>query len=113
LRGYPVVELGDWDDAHRYALYRCFDEASRLLYVGISKNSVKTRLAVHRHSRWWHMVVRIEVTYGYTRKQAAVCEMASIRGEEPLFNVQGFPGDGLRHADLETRLALRKAGVSA
>jgi len=82
-------ELGDWDDAHPFSLYRLVGVAGDLVYVGITRQSVRARLVEHRRRDWWPAVARIEVTHGYSEAEARRCELAAIKGDHPHFNRQG------------------------
>jgi hypothetical protein len=69
-----------------YHLYRHFDEAGKLLYVGISLNAV-SRLVGHKsNSPWIWSVARVEVETFPTRGEAEAAEREAIRAERPLFN---------------------------
>jgi len=89
LAHLTLREFGYWNDDHNFALYRLYDIAGGLIYVGITSKSVRSRLSVHRRRDWWSRVVRIEVVYGYTRAEAESCELAAIQGEQPLCNISG------------------------
>ncbi len=70
-------------------LYRQFDAAGRLLYVGIARN-VLDRLAGHqRASHWVLAIARIDVTLFPTRTAALDAELEAIRTEKPLHNKAG------------------------
>lgn len=67
-------------------LYRCFDCADRLLYVGVTKNP-DDRFREHRAtSRWFPNVTRIEKEEFLDRKSALKAELTAIRSEGPLHN---------------------------
>ena len=81
----------------RTCLYRHFDGAGALLYVGISLNAV-ARLAQHRiGSPWFESITRIELEWHPTRRGAMAAEVEAIRAERPAHNVihAGMP-DSLR-----------------
>lgn len=69
------------------ALYRHFDSAGRLLYIGISL-SVVTRLSQHKNSRWFEDIRRIEVQWLPTRREAQHAEAVAIWNEKPKWNRQ-------------------------
>jgi predicted GIY-YIG superfamily endonuclease len=79
------------------ALYRHFDAADRLLYVGISLNAV-SRLAQHRDKPWFHEIVKMTAEHFATREEAEDAERQAIRDEEPIHNRQRYgapePNDG-------------------
>ncbi len=67
-------------------LYRHFDEAGRLLYVGISTASLR-RLSEHRtNSEWFWSIATIKVERFDTVAQARLAETTAIKAERPLFN---------------------------
>ena len=67
-------------------LYRHFDKDGRLLYVGISLNSV-SRLSQHKNvSRWYDQIVRIEIERFPSRKEALEAEAKAINEENPVHN---------------------------
>lgn len=69
------------------ALYRHFDAANELLYVGISL-SVAHRLSQHmRGSRWSGQIARVTVEHFATRDDALQAEERAIKVERPRFNV--------------------------
>lgn len=68
------------------ALYRHFDQAGRLLYVGISLCAV-TRLGQHGHvSRWVGEITAVTIEHFEDRKQAVEAEREAIIAESPLWN---------------------------
>lgn len=72
--------------AGRTALYRFFDAAGNLLYVGVTKNP-KSRWQTHALEQcWWHLVTRNEVTWCPSRREAAAAEKQAIRDEDPVYN---------------------------
>jgi len=70
----------------RTSLYRHFDAAGALLYVGIAKEPDK-RAEQHRyHSPWFRFVATTDVKWHPTRESAAEAERAAIETERPIFN---------------------------
>ena len=68
-------------------LYRYFDKAGVLLYVGISFSTV-ARAAQHRGtSHWWHAVDKVTVQRFDSRENALHAERKAIIDEKPLHNV--------------------------
>lgn len=68
------------------ALYRHFDSAGDLLYVGIAKNP-EVRAKQHAKSaEWWRFVARTEVEWHDDEATAALAERQAIAAEEPVFN---------------------------
>ena len=67
-------------------LYRHFDAAGDLLYVGISLSAVG-RLAQHRSSAdWFDQIAKIEIEQFETRDLALAAEAAAINAERPKYN---------------------------
>jgi len=80
--------------AGRTALYRLYDDADRLLYVGISRNP-DVRWGQHSISKaWWSDVAHRTVEWHDTRIDAETAERNAIRAERPQHNVLGAPIKG-------------------
>ena len=71
-------------------LYRAYDTAGRLLYVGIAKD-VFDRVGQHRTSAWSRHATRLEFIEYPTRDDAAAAELEAIRTEDPVWNIMGRP----------------------
>lgn len=70
------------------ALYRWFDVADALLYVGIS-DGLSTRTGSHiKASSWMDFAARSTIERYPDRDEAKVAEKAAIKAEHPLFNHQ-------------------------
>lgn len=68
-------------------LYRHFDKAGKLLYVGISL-STSVRLLQHRNnSQWFNEIATITIEKFEDRKSAAKAEKEAIRSEAPRYNI--------------------------
>lgn len=75
-----------WLDHCRTALYRLYDEAGVLLYIGISH---QPDVRFEQHSKvkeWWPQVARHEVQWFDDRPAAAAAEADAIRSEDPEHN---------------------------
>lgn len=73
----------------RTALYRHFDVAGRLLYVGISLSAVH-RLTQHRTgSPWFNEIAKITIEWFASRTAALDAELVAIRTEHPAWNKAG------------------------
>jgi predicted GIY-YIG superfamily endonuclease len=73
------------------ALYRLYDAADVLLYVGATHNP-KARWYNHQRERaWWPQVARIEMTWLNSRSEALQAERKVIASEEPLHNTDHHP----------------------
>lgn len=76
------------DGAEKPAVYRAFDKADQLLYIGSSKN-LPARLRSHHNSTWWWPVVkRVEHESFETLHAAREAEKKAIQAERPKMNVQ-------------------------
>ena len=89
-------------DAPRYdlrgpsALYRYFDEADQLLYVGITKTPRKRDREHSKLSEWHQFATRRTLEWHDNRDAALAAERAAIRDESPIFN-----RIGAREAELD------------
>lgn len=74
------------------ALYRFYDGAGTLLYVGIAGNPGR-RFEQHAKTKhWWTDVASSKIVHYRTRDEARVAETAAIQTEEPAYNiVKGDP----------------------
>lgn len=74
--------------APAFHLYRHFDAAGILLYVGVSLSALN-RLAAHRRKApWFWSIARVEISRFDTREQSLEAERTAIVNERPLFNIQ-------------------------
>jgi prevent-host-death family protein len=75
-----------WLDEERTAVYRLYDEAGRLLYIGISYQP-EVRFEQHSELKsWWADVARREIEWFDDRPTAAAAEALAIRTEDPEYN---------------------------
>lgn len=85
-------------------LYRLFDAANALLYVGISRNPAGRWKEHAAEKSWWPRVARKTVVMYGSRMAAEIAEGRAIRSEAPLHNI------AMGRTDPEAkRAALRKA----
>lgn len=78
------------NDHGRTAVYRCYDAAGVLLYIG-SSNNPKFRYGEHSRNAlkpWWSLVVRKDETWYDDRADAKAAEIEAVRAEAPLYNVR-------------------------
>lgn len=80
----------------KVALYRHFDAAGVLLYVGVSSDPRSRSYSHRRHSAWTEFAVREEVEWLPDRDAALVAEKAAIVSEKPLFNGVHTTPDAVR-----------------
>ncbi|MEE1812616.1 GIY-YIG nuclease family protein [Streptomyces sp. BE133] len=74
------------------AVYRLYDEAGSLLYVGMT-GSLEQRWTFHALDKfWWHLVVRKDVTWHKVRREAEEAEKLAILTEKPTYNLTLNPG---------------------
>lgn len=79
------------DMTQRTAVYRLYDRAGALLYVGISVRP-DTRFEEHRQTkRWWSQVATREITWHQDRYAAEVEEYGVIQREDPPYNTRHSP----------------------
>lgn len=71
-----------------FALYRYFDENGRLLYIGIS-GELGARVSGHvAKSRWMQLAAGSTIERHGTLAEVKAVEVAAIKAEHPLFNLQ-------------------------
>lgn len=68
-----------------HQLYRHFDKAGRLLYVGISSNFAK-RTNGHKSAHWFRRIASMTVEHFGSRTAAQEAERAAIQQERPIHN---------------------------
>lgn len=69
------------------ALYRHFDAANVLLYVGIALSPASRTSQHRRNASWFSQVARIEIEWFISREGAELAEREAIRTENPIFNL--------------------------
>lgn len=92
----PAADGPRPDAAEACQLYRLYDAAGKLLYVGISL-SAPSRFGQHRDKPWHQQVATMTVETLPDRGAAVAAEIAAIKAERPLFN--------LAHAEWEAKAA--------
>lgn len=102
----------------RTALYRLYDAAGHLLYVGISKFP-KFRFTEHAGDKnWWHLVAEKVIEWRDSREEALRAESEAIVKERPLYNGYhqlggpDWPEKARRYDDTEGKERVR-AGLRA
>jgi hypothetical protein len=73
------------ESPERTALYRLYNVAGRLLYVGISDEPLRRWRMHSREKWWWPEVQRFEITW-HGRLDAEKAEKLAIKSEGPLYN---------------------------
>lgn len=70
----------------KHVLYRFFDDAGALLYVGITNNP-RSRIGDHRvNSPWWDQAATITLARFASRAELEAAELVAIRDERPKYN---------------------------
>ncbi|MFE9391643.1 GIY-YIG nuclease family protein [Streptomyces sp. NPDC006784] len=92
------------DFARPTALYRLFDRAGRLLYVGVAFDPAARWQSHARDKAWWDDVVERRIEWHPTRTEALTAEVQAIKHESPAYNVVDVDEPVLRHV-------VRKPGV--
>jgi hypothetical protein len=80
----------DWFNSRRRltCLYRHYDDAGRLLYVGIALSPV-SRLRAHRaRAHWFDDIARITIERFGDTAAARKAERTAVEVEKPLFNIK-------------------------
>lgn len=74
------------DPAQGCALYRYWDGAGNLLYVGISDNPDQRDEQHSRNSEWFQFAASSDVSWFTSRDAAHEAERSTIKAERPIFN---------------------------
>lgn len=83
------------DMVHRQTcVYRLYDFAGRLLYVGLTLR-VQDRVTAHRRKPWGSLIARVETEWFTGRVAAKEAERAAIQSEGPIHNIVR-PREGAR-----------------
>ncbi|MEV7413483.1 GIY-YIG nuclease family protein [Streptomyces althioticus] len=90
------------------AVYRLYDEAGRLLYIGSAYDPAE-RAKAHKHADWWPLVVRRDDEWYVSRDDAYRAERLAIEAEQPPHNVVGTP----KHTDPAVRGRILREAASA
>lgn len=73
-------------EAERTALYRIYDEAGALLYIGITRDFGMRWQKHAAQQPWWPQVKRQVVDWYDSRPEARKAEIAAIGAEQPKHN---------------------------
>ncbi|MFC5802775.1 GIY-YIG nuclease family protein [Streptomyces formicae] len=82
------VEPGNRHPRIRTALYRFYDDAGELLYVGISGDPELRQAQHSKDKSWWPEVMDASIEWFNNRDVALDREASAIRREKPKYNVQ-------------------------
>ncbi len=70
-------------------LYRMFDEADHLLYVGVTRHLSRRKSKHKKFKRWYGDVARIKCEPFTSRIDAEDAELKAIQTESPRYNIAG------------------------
>jgi hypothetical protein len=73
-----------------YAVYRLYDAAGLLLYVGIGVQP-QWRVDAHSRRRWGVAISEVLIEWLETEREAREVEKAAIRTEDPIHNRLRYP----------------------
>jgi len=68
-------------------LYRHYDAANTLLYVGVSLNAL-LRLQQHKTSHWFDDITRVDIQKFASRQEVLEAERVAITSEHPVHNIK-------------------------
>lgn len=88
-------------------LYRAFNQAGRLLYVGVTDNLAQRKEAHRCSSPWAKLAERWTTEAFATRAAALAAERAAIRSEHPIYNISGRPLATVPRQAVEARYGSR------
>jgi predicted GIY-YIG superfamily endonuclease len=96
------------ESPERTALYRLFDSAGALLYVGITGNP-ENRLRAHRKDKeWWPEVDGISIEWFESRHKASQAETQAIATESARHNVHQTDAWRVQQRDRALRVSPEK-----
>lgn len=92
-----------WRDASPHVVYRFYDGAGTLLYVGLSSDFGARATEHSRMKAWWGDVATIGVEHYSDCASATARETEIIRDLRPPQNLRSNPNNPLRVLDAEER----------
>lgn len=85
--GTPTAVRGAAVPARATTLYRFYDGAGHLLYVGVT-GMPESRFKAHGKSKpWWQNVTTARLEHFGSRREALTAEAVAIRDENPVHNI--------------------------
>ncbi|WP_413808168.1 GIY-YIG nuclease family protein [Streptomyces sp. OE57] len=75
-------------------MYRLYNSAGELLYIGISKDPLHRWAQGHRHTSWWREVASFTWDWYPTRQAARKVEQAALAADAALCNIHSTPRHG-------------------
>ncbi|AEK07806.1 endonuclease [Mycobacterium phage Yoshi] len=79
-----------------YVLYRIYDNAGTLLYVGATTNPPTRFADHHRMQPWWATADTIKLQHLPSPEALVEAELDAIAAEKPVYNIAGTRRHGLR-----------------
>jgi len=76
-----ITEYGPW-------LYRLFDDAGALLYIGKTVRLPVERLNGHWRKPWWAEVTQVSLERHRADWVCLAAEVAAIKAERPRYNIR-------------------------
>jgi predicted GIY-YIG superfamily endonuclease len=76
------------------AVYRFYDDAGQLLYVGITSDLISRWREHEKHSPWWPAQRTVSVVWRDSREEAHAEECNAIATENRAVNTTHTPGAG-------------------
>ncbi|WP_395159053.1 hypothetical protein [Ilumatobacter sp.] len=110
------------DDRRLHDLYRMYDIAGRLLYVGVTNGGLRRFMEHSKDKTWWREVDSIKVEHAHcTRSVIERMERDAIVAESPLYNVahnhgiapQELPAPKIQHGSESPRRAAERRLINA
>lgn len=89
--GRRWVKTGKLLEQMPCSVYRCYDAAGTLLYVGVTGQGIKRAKRHILEREWWTQMVRQEWEHFGNRERALAREREIIRTENPVHNIMGRP----------------------
>ena len=83
----PVAGDEDFEGSKAFHLYRHFDAAGTLLYVGVSISALNRLMGHKEKAHWYWTIARMDVANYETRQASLDAERRAIVEEKPLFNI--------------------------
>jgi hypothetical protein len=74
------------DAAKGPCVYRCFNAAAGLIYIGSAEVRLRRIRSHERRTPWWHEVAEVKAEHFPTIFEARVAERRAIAAEAPLYN---------------------------
>jgi predicted GIY-YIG superfamily endonuclease len=90
-KGWTLVRLVDPPRMNSHYVYRLYNEADDLLYVGCTNDPKTRRYGLKQTKDWWPEVARFRLTVYPNREHALRVEKSVIASEHPRYNVIGRP----------------------